>query len=114
MPGKAAAMTRTWKVGKRREPDPDFTPEQRAVVEKATGVVVSRDADSRGTFAPGCATHTSDGPPGTRQSKMTLLRPLSEPAHRRRRDRKRFSADVRLSADYVRFTPSNGHSHGRH
>ncbi len=44
------------------QPDPNFTPEQRATVAKAAGVVVSRDADSRGTFAPGCATHPSDGP----------------------------------------------------
>ncbi len=43
-------------------PDPDFTPEQRAAVAKAAGVVVSRDADSQGTFAPGCATSPSDGP----------------------------------------------------
>ncbi len=44
------------------QPDPDFTPEQRATVAKAAGVVVSMDADSRGTFAPGCATPPSDGP----------------------------------------------------
>jgi hypothetical protein len=44
------------------QPDPNFTPEQRAAAAKAAGVVVSIDADSRGTFAPGCATHPSDGP----------------------------------------------------
>ncbi len=44
------------------KPDPNFTPEQRATVAKVAGVVVSRDADSRGTFAPGCATPPSDGP----------------------------------------------------
>ncbi len=44
------------------QPDPDLTPEQRATVSKAAGVVVSMDADSRGTFAPGCATSPSDGP----------------------------------------------------
>ncbi len=96
------------------KPDPNFTPEQRATVAKAASVVVSRDADSQGTFAPRCATPPSDGPRGTRHSKMTPLRPLSEPAPRRRRDRRHLSADVRFSADYVRFTPSNGHSRGRH
>ena len=44
------------------QPDPNFTPEQQANVAKAAGVVVSMDADSRGTFAPGCATPISDGP----------------------------------------------------
>ncbi len=44
------------------QPDPDFTPEQRATAAKAAGVVVSMDADSRGTFAPGCATRPSDRP----------------------------------------------------
>ncbi len=44
------------------QPDPDFTPEQRATAAKAAGVVVSMDADSRGTFAPGCATSPLDGP----------------------------------------------------
>ncbi len=44
------------------QPDPDLTPEQRAAVAKAAGAVVSRGADSRGTFAPGCATTPSDGP----------------------------------------------------
>ncbi len=44
------------------KPDPDFTLEQRAIAAKAAGVVVSMDADSRGTFAPGCATSPSDGP----------------------------------------------------
>ena len=44
------------------QPDPDFTPEQRAAAAKAAGVVVSMDADSRRTFAPGCATRPSDGP----------------------------------------------------
>ncbi len=34
------------------KPDPAFTPEQRAVVAKAAGVVVSCDADSGETFAP--------------------------------------------------------------
>ncbi len=44
------------------QPDPDLTPEQRATAAKSAGVVVSMDADSRGTFAPGCATSPSDGP----------------------------------------------------
>ncbi len=44
------------------QPDPDLTREQRATAAKAAGVVVSMDADSRGTFAPGCATSPSDGP----------------------------------------------------
>ncbi len=44
------------------QPDPDFTPEQRATAAKAAGVVVSMNADSRRTFAPGCATSPSDGP----------------------------------------------------
>ncbi len=44
------------------QPDPDLTPEQRATAAKAAGVVVSMDADSRGAFAPGCATTPSDGP----------------------------------------------------
>ncbi len=44
------------------KPDPNFTPEQRATVAKVAGVVVSRDADSRGTFAPGWVTPPSDGP----------------------------------------------------
>ncbi len=44
------------------KPDPDFTPEQRVAVAKAAGVVVSCDADSRGTHSPGRATHPSDGP----------------------------------------------------
>ncbi len=35
------------------QPDPDFTQEQRATAAKAAGVVVSMDADSRRTFAPG-------------------------------------------------------------
>ncbi len=43
-------------------PDPDFTPEQRATAAKAAGVVVSMDANSRGTFAPGCVTSRSDDP----------------------------------------------------
>jgi hypothetical protein len=43
-------------------PDPDFTPEQRAIAAKAAGVVVSMDADSRRTFAPGCVTSPSDDP----------------------------------------------------
>ena len=44
------------------KPDPDFTPEQRASVAKAAGVVDSCDADSRLPFAPGCATRLPDGP----------------------------------------------------
>ncbi len=44
------------------KPDPNFTPEKRATVAKAAGVVISCDAVSRGTFAPGCATPPSDGP----------------------------------------------------
>ncbi len=43
-------------------PDPDFTPEQRAAVAKAAGVVVSCDAVSRDTPTPGCASSPSDGP----------------------------------------------------
>ena len=43
-------------------PDPDFTPEQHATGAKAAGVVMSVDADSRRTFAPGCATPPSNGP----------------------------------------------------
>jgi hypothetical protein len=42
-------------------PDPDFTPEQRATVAKAAGVVISCDAVSRDTPTPGCATSPSDG-----------------------------------------------------
>ncbi len=44
------------------QPDPTFTPEQRATAANAAGVVVSRDADSRRTFEPGCVTSLSDGP----------------------------------------------------
>ncbi len=44
------------------QPDPDFTPEQPVTAAKAAGAVVSMDADSRRTFAPGCATSPSDGP----------------------------------------------------
>ncbi len=44
------------------KPDPDFTPEQRAAVAKAAGVVVSCDAVSRDTPTPGCASSPSDGP----------------------------------------------------
>ena len=44
------------------EPGPDFTPEQRAALAKAAGVVVSTDADSRDTLSPGCATAPSDYP----------------------------------------------------
>ncbi len=44
------------------QPEPDFTPEQRAAVAKAAGVVVSCDADSRETPSPGRATRPSDGP----------------------------------------------------
>ncbi len=44
------------------KPDPEFTPEQRATVARVAGVVVSCDADSRGTFLPGRATRSSDGP----------------------------------------------------
>ncbi len=43
-------------------PDPDFTPEQRATVAKAAGVVVSCDADSRETLSPGGVSRPSDGP----------------------------------------------------
>lgn len=50
------------------QPDPDFTPEQRAAVAKAAGVVMSCDAVSRDTPAPGCATSPSDGP-GYRQKE---------------------------------------------
>ncbi len=42
--------------------DPEFTPEQRATVAKAAGVVASCDAISRDTPSPGCATSPSDGP----------------------------------------------------
>ncbi len=44
------------------KPDPDFTPEQRAAVAKAAGVVISCDAVSRDTPTPGCASSLSDGP----------------------------------------------------
>ena len=44
------------------QPDPDFTPEQRAAVVKAAGVVVSMDADSRETLSPGRVTRPADGP----------------------------------------------------
>ncbi len=44
------------------KPDPDFTPEQRAAVVKAAGVVVSCDAGSRETLSPGRATSPSGGP----------------------------------------------------
>ncbi len=44
------------------EPGPDFTPEQRAALAKAAGVVVSTDADSRDTLSPGRATAPSDYP----------------------------------------------------
>ncbi len=44
------------------KPNPDLTPEQRAAVVKAAGVVVSCDADSRETLSPGRATRPSDGP----------------------------------------------------
>ncbi len=44
------------------QPDPDFTPKQRVTAENAAGVVVSMNADSRRTFAPGCATSPSDCP----------------------------------------------------
>jgi hypothetical protein len=44
------------------QPDPDFTPEQRAAVAKAAGVVVSCDAVSRNTPTPGCASSPTDGP----------------------------------------------------
>ncbi|MEE9250959.1 MAG: hypothetical protein V3U93_07520 [Alphaproteobacteria bacterium] len=42
--------------------NPDFTPEQRAAVIKAVGVVVSCDAGSRETLSPRRATRPSDGP----------------------------------------------------
>ncbi len=44
------------------QPDPDFTPEQRAAVVKAAGVVVSCDAGSRETLSPGRVTRPADGP----------------------------------------------------
>ena len=44
------------------KPDPEFTPEQRAAVAKAAGVVISCDAVSRDTPSPGCVTSPSDGP----------------------------------------------------
>ncbi len=68
------------------QPDPVFTPEQRATAAMAAGVVVSRGADSRGTFAPGCATSPSDGPPSTPRRKMGPLRALSPPTPRRRHE----------------------------
>ena len=43
-------------------PDPDFTPEQRATVAKAAGVVISCDTVSRDTPTPGCGSSPSDGP----------------------------------------------------
>ncbi len=44
------------------QPDPDLTPEQRATAAMAAGVVVSLDAESCGTFAPGYVTSPSDDP----------------------------------------------------
>ncbi len=44
------------------QPDPDFTPEQRATVAKAAGIIGSCDADSRETLSPGRATRPLDGP----------------------------------------------------
>ncbi len=44
------------------KPSPDFTPEQRAAVVKAAGVVVSCDAGSRETLSPGRVSHPADGP----------------------------------------------------
>ena len=44
------------------KPDPDFTPEQRATVAKAAGLVVSCDADSRETLSPGRTTRPLGGP----------------------------------------------------
>ncbi len=44
------------------QPDPNLTPEQRATAAMAAGVVVSLDADSCGTFAPGCVASPSDDP----------------------------------------------------
>ncbi len=58
------------------QPDPDFTPEQRAAVVKAAGVVVSCDADSRRPFPPGRVSRPSGGR-GTPRSKIALLRRLS-------------------------------------
>ncbi|MCH9000887.1 MAG: hypothetical protein IID48_21885 [Proteobacteria bacterium] len=42
--------------------DPDFTPEEKAAVAKAAGVIVICDAVSRETFPPGRATSPSGGP----------------------------------------------------
>ncbi len=68
------------------KPDPDFTPEQRAIAAKAAGVVVSMDADSRRTFAPGCATLPSDGPEVPPEVKMGPLRALSPLTPQRRHE----------------------------
>ena len=42
--------------------DPDFTTEQRVIVAKAAGLVVSCDADSRETLSPGRTTRSLGGP----------------------------------------------------
>ncbi len=67
------------------QPDPDFTPEQRAPVAKAAGVVVSCDAVSRDTHTPGCASSPSDGP-STPRWKVRPLRAFSPLPRRKRRD----------------------------
>ncbi len=67
------------------KPDPDFTPEQWATAAKAAGVVVSMDADSRRTFAPGCAT-SPQTTPSTPRRKMGPLRALSPLTPRRRHE----------------------------
>ena len=57
----------------RSKPDPDFTPEQRAVAVAAAGTVVPCDTDSRRTPAPGSAIRPSDGsPPGPAGGKVPL------------------------------------------
>ncbi len=61
------------------QPDPDLTPEQRATAAKAAGVVVSMDADSRRTFAPGCATSPSDGPRVPPEGRSGLCGPVHRP-----------------------------------
>ncbi len=63
------------------KPDPDFTPEQRAAVAKAAGVVVSCDAVSRDTPTPGCASSPSDGPeyPAERDGAPARVSTASSP-----------------------------------
>ncbi len=59
------------------KPDPDFTPDQRAAVAKAAGVVVSCDAVSRDTPTPGCASSSSNGPRHPREPERASARVLT-------------------------------------